>query len=245
MSNEPSQALFMARVCWAMPSMAHSASQRGQCPRSHAIGTSIAAAMASLLPTGALHPPAAPPMFALLRLPALHCGRPALLSAMQRRSLRAAAATAAAPAATAPPAPTAEQQFVSWPGLLDWRARGVEAATAWGPKGPVSPAAAPAEALTPEAAAVAAAIAAHSAEPLPASLADTGRAVLQTPDPLGKVALTFRAWRAYREGALGVGAADAPEGPPARPPVPQLVPPRRIPPMDASPLPKAVYMLHK
>ena len=197
--------------------------------------------MASLLPSSAaLHPPS-PPMYALLRLPAALCSRPAL----QQRRLSAAAAAAAAPACPAAAAPTAEQQFVSWPGLLDWRARGVDAATAWGPKGPVVPSTAPSDTLTPEAAAVAATIAAHSAQPLPASLADAGRAVLQTPDPLGKAALTFRAWRAYRAGTLGVGAADAPEGPPARPAVPQLVPPRRIPSMDASPLPKAVYMLHK
>lgn len=197
--------------------------------------------MASLLPSSAaLHPPS-PPMYALLRLPAALCSRPAL----QQRRLSAAAAAAAAPACPAAAAPTAEQQFVSWPGLLDWRARGVDATTAWGPKGPVVPSTAPSDTLTPEAAAVAATIAAHSAQPLPASLADAGRAVLQTPDPLGKAALTFRAWRAYRAGTLGVGAADAPEGPPARPAVPQLVPPRRIPSMDASPLPKAVYMLHK
>ena len=204
--------------------------------------------MASLLPS--VHPPS-PPMLSLWRLPSALCSRSAHLSIVQqhRRLCAAAAPAAAAPApacpTTPPPAPTAEQQFVSWPGLLDWRARGVNAATAWGPKGPVAPAAAPAGALTPEAAAVAAAIAAHSAQPRPTSLADAGRAVLQTADPLGKAALTFRAWRAYREGTLGVGAADASEGPPARPAEPQLVPPRRIPPMDASPLPKAVYMLHK
>lgn len=206
--------------------------------------------MAALLPSGAaLHPASSPPMLALWRLPSALCsGHAQLCTALQHRRLCAAAPAAAAPACPTvppPPAPTAEQQFVSWPGLLDWRARGVNAATAWGPKGAVVPAAAPAGGLTPEAAAVAAAIAAHSTQPLPASLADAGRAVLQTADPLGKAALTFRAWRAYREGTLGVGAADAPEGPPARPPEPQLVPPRRIPPMDASPLPKPVYMLHK
>ena len=200
--------------------------------------------MAALLPASAaaLHSPS-PPMFSLFRLPAALCSRPALHLALQQRRLCAAAA-APATAAPPPPAPTAEQQFVSWPGLLAWRARGVDAATTWGPKGPVPPAAAPADARTPEAAAVAAAIAAH-APAVPASLAEAGVAVLRTPDPLGKAALTFAAWRAYREGALGVGAADAPLGPPARPPVPELVPVRRIPPMDASPLPKPVYMLHK
>lgn len=70
------------------------------------------------------------------------------------------------------------------------------------------------------------------------------RPALQTPNPLGKAALTFRAWRAFRDGALPLGAAPPLEGPPARPAVPVLVPPRDIPSMDRSPLPKAVYMLH-
>lgn len=201
------------------------------------------AAMAALLPASAaaLHS-RSPPMYSLFRLPTL-CHMPASLLTAQQRRLCATAPVAAA-AATAPPPPSAEQQFVSWPGLLAWRARGVDAATSWGPKGPVPLAAAPADALTPEAAAVAAAIAAHSPA-VPASLAEAGVAVLQTPDPLGKAALTFAAWRAYCAGTLGVGAADAPQGPPARPPVPELVPVRRIPPMNASPLPKPVYMLHK
>lgn len=40
-------------------------------------------------------------------------------------------------------------------------------------------------------------------------------------------------------------AAEALHGLPARPAQPELVPPRQIPSMDKSPLPKAVYMLHK
>lgn len=147
------------------------------------------------------------------------------------------AATAAAAAATAAAAPAAAA--VSWPGLLDWRAAQPDTRTVWGAKGAADPATADAASLTAEAEAMAAAVSAAYAAPLPPSLAECGRAVLQTADPLGKAALTFRAWRAYSAGALPLGTAEPLAGPPARPARPELVPPRRIPPMDKTTLPKA------
>lgn len=87
---------------------------------------------------------------------------------------------------------------------------------------------------------MAAELAAHAAAtPLPPSLAECARAVLQTADPLAKAGLTFRAWAAYKAGALPLGAAEPLQGEPARPAKPDLVPPRQIPSMDKSPLPKS------
>ena len=178
-----------------------------------------------------------PPVYQLFRslAPAVGCRQ---LQSVAAAAGVAAAAAEAAPAAAvepvaqpAPPAPSAADQFVSWAGLHAWRARGVDARTGWGPKGPVVPDASAAAAAPPP--------------PLPASLAECARAVLLTPDPRQKAELTHRAWAAYCEGRLPLGSAAPIEGPPARPPVPELVPPRRIPPMDKSPLPKTAYMLHK
>lgn len=196
----------------------------------------------------ALAPPASPPMHALYRCAAT------LRPLQQRRLVTATAAAVAAATAAAPTTAAAsaaighaspcqpQLQFDSWPGLHDWRAAGIDTRTVWGPKGPVAPSAAEADAGAT--AVLAAADATAASRSPPASLAEAARAVLLTADPQEKAALTFRAWRAYLAGALPVGAAAPLEGPPARPQAPQLVPPRRIPSMDASPLPKAVYMLH-
>lgn len=241
--------------------------------------------------------PATPPVFPLFRM-ARALVNPHHAHQRQTRCASSGAAVAEAPptAAAAEAAPPAQQLLpASWPGLHAWRAAGRDVRTVWGAKGPIPATAATAAELGPGAAAVAAAERAADAAPLPASLAECARAVLLTQDPLGKAALTHRAWRAWCDGQLPLGtgercrparhmqpaapqlwaasvnrlasylislsrpyirmevrvapvfagAAEALQGLPARPAKPELVPPRQIPSMDKSPLPKTVYMLHK
>ncbi|KAL4444897.1 hypothetical protein ABPG77_003947 [Micractinium sp. CCAP 211/92] len=190
--------------------------------------------------------PATPPVFPLFRM-ARALVNPHHAHQRQTRCASSGAAVAEAPptAAAAEAAPPAQQLLpASWPGLHAWRAAGRDVRTVWGAKGPIPATAATAAELGPGAAAVAASERAADAAPLPASLAECARAVLLTQDPLGKAALTHRAWRAWCDGQLPLGTAEALQGLPARPAKPELVPPRQIPSMDKSPLPKTVYMLH-
>uniref|UniRef100_A0A1D2AF31 Uncharacterized protein n=1 Tax=Auxenochlorella protothecoides TaxID=3075 RepID=A0A1D2AF31_AUXPR len=96
-----------------------------------------------------------------------------------------------------------------WPGLEPWRQSGVNELRGWGRKGPQS------VPITP-------------GTPAPECrwrcLADAAVAVLQTPDPAQKAALTHAAWHAVSNGSLPVGGepAAAPPPFPARPPRPQV-----------------------
>uniref|UniRef100_A0A1D2A0V9 DUF455 domain-containing protein n=1 Tax=Auxenochlorella protothecoides TaxID=3075 RepID=A0A1D2A0V9_AUXPR len=118
-----------------------------------------------------------------------------------------------------------------WPGLEPWRQSGVNELRGWGRKGPQS------VPITP-------------GTPAPECrwrcLADAAVAVLQTPDPAQKAALTHAAWHAVSNGSLPVGGepAAAPPPFPARPPRPQLVAPKQVPTAKASRLPLPAYMLH-
>lgn len=195
-----------------------------------------------------------PPSHALFRSPAtmllrtwapLHARR---LTAVAAAALAGETAAAAPPPAAAAAAASPPQQLVRWEGLHAWRAGGVDERVVWatGPRGhgkPVPVWSRDADATT-AAALAAAAEAAAAAGPPPASLADAARLVLSTPDPLTKAALSWAAWRRYKEGGLPVGQGAPFDAPPARPERPELVPPRSIPPMDRSPLPKSAYMLH-
>jgi len=78
---------------------------------------------------------------------------------------------------------------------------------------------------------------------LPPTLAECGRLVLCTADPLEKCSLTHASFLAWCRGSLSVGAAEAPEAP-ARPPLPRLVPAKDVPTPSASTLPLAAHLLH-
>ncbi|KAL4448088.1 hypothetical protein ABPG75_005307 [Micractinium tetrahymenae] len=191
--------------------------------------------------------PATPPVFPLFRLArALVNPQPAPQRQLRCASSGAALAEAvpASDAAAATSSPNPQRLPASWSGLHAWRAADADIRTVWGAKGPVPATAAAASELGSGAAAVVEAERLADTAPLPASLAECARAVLLVADPLGKAALTHRAWRAWCDGQLPLGTAEALHGPPARPANPELVPPRRIPSMDKSPLPKAAYMLH-
>ncbi|KAL6770321.1 hypothetical protein ACKKBG_A34500 [Auxenochlorella protothecoides x Auxenochlorella symbiontica] len=118
-----------------------------------------------------------------------------------------------------------------WPGLEPWRQSGVNELRGWGRKGPQS------VPITPGTPAL---------ECRWRCLADAAVAVLQTPDPAQKAALTHAAWHAVSNGSLPVGGepAAAPPPFPARPPRPQLVAPKQVPTAKASRLPLPAYMLH-
>ncbi|KAI3465816.1 hypothetical protein Pfo_022479 [Paulownia fortunei] len=75
------------------------------------------------------------------------------------------------------------------------------------------------------------------------SLAEMGGVVLSTADPLTKAKLSHLAYTKWRQEGLPVGVSDAPSRP-ARPPKPQLVSPKEIPPPKSSGLPLNAYMLH-
>lgn len=153
--------------------------------------------------------PATPPVFPLFRL-ARALTHPQYASQRQLRCAASGTAVAEAPAAAVAATPSAQQLLpASWPGLHAWRAAEMDVRTVWGTKGPVPATAAAAAELGSGAVAVAAAERAAEAGPLPASLAECARAVLLTADPLGKAALTHRAWRAWCDGRLPLGTGKA------------------------------------
>ncbi len=154
--------------------------------------------------------PATPPVFPLFRM-ARALVNPHHAHQRQTRCASSGAAVAEAPptAAAAEAAAPAQQLLpASWPGLHPWRAADRDVRTVWGAKGPIPATAAAAAELGPGAAAVAAAEQAADAALLPASLAECARAVLLTEDPLGKAALTHRAWRAWCDGRLPLGTGE-------------------------------------
>ena len=142
----------------------------------------------------------------------------------------AALGQAADGGAPAPPLATKEPELI-WPGLAHWRSH-VNRLRHWGKAAPEE-ATVGAGAQPPD----------QAHQPPPASLAAWGRRVLLTPDPRAKAALTHAAFEACLAGQLEVGSAE-PVAAPARPSRPELVPPRRIPSMKASPLPLNIYQLH-
>ncbi|GFP78611.1 uncharacterized protein hi_0077 [Phtheirospermum japonicum] len=117
-----------------------------------------------------------------------------------------------------------------WPGLHDWRRSPINHDRYWGPSGPIQD---PNE---------------LKSSPPPvfrscSSLAEMGSIVLSTADPLTKAKLSHSAFSKWRQEGLPVGVSDAPSTP-ARPPKPQLVSPKEIPPPKSSGLPLNAYMLH-
>ncbi|KAG0592405.1 hypothetical protein KC19_1G249700 [Ceratodon purpureus] len=75
-----------------------------------------------------------------------------------------------------------------------------------------------------------------------ASLAEWGAIVLNTADPVEKAVLTHQAYRLWCRGDLPLGVAYAPDSP-ARPAKPELVHPRKIPPVGTI-LPPSAHALH-
>jgi hypothetical protein len=132
-------------------------------------------------------------------------------------ALRAAAGDAAGPVAAAATA----ADPIEWPGLSAWRAAGVDDRRGWGARGAAADVSAPGDA-------------AAAALPLAPSLVECALQVLQTADPTIKAGLAHRAWQAYCEGGLPLGAdgrAGAPlpvPGRPARPERPRLVAPKQV-----------------
>ncbi len=105
--------------------------------------------------------------------------------------------TAAPPPGATPPPPQAPPK--EWPGLAEWRARGVDRRRMWGDKGPSQQDAGCADVqLQP-----------LLATPGPPSLVQAGLTVLHTADPALKCAITHSAWTAYSEGRLPLGAGEA------------------------------------
>jgi uncharacterized ferritin-like protein (DUF455 family) len=82
------------------------------------------------------------------------------------------------------------------------------------------------------------------------SLAEYGRRVLSSADPLVKAELTHKAWREFTSGAVGVHMDSAGDeekhlpSTPARPEKPSLVPAREIPTLKETTLHRSAYTLH-
>ena len=112
-----------------------------------------------------------------------------------------------------------------WAGLDSWRQSGVNNLRRWGDKAPIGSSPPPMSTVGSS------------------SLADYGRKVLLSSDPLEKADLTHQAWREYLAGGLPIGTAAAPASP-SRPPKPELLPARLIPSMKQANLPLNVYTLH-
>ncbi|CAD7700945.1 unnamed protein product [Ostreobium quekettii] len=79
-----------------------------------------------------------------------------------------------------------------WAGLGPWRNGEVDQRRGWGAKGPTADVVAPG----------AAEFEAEWRQQLPGSLAECGRLVLDTADPMRKAALTHRIWEAWNEGKV-------------------------------------------
>ncbi|KAL2247179.1 uncharacterized protein LOC105176818 [Sesamum indicum] len=119
-----------------------------------------------------------------------------------------------------------------WSGLHHWRRSPLNHDRYWGPNGPIK---GPSEI--------------EFSSPSPpllsscSSLAEMGAIVLSTADPLTKAELSHLAYTKWRQNSLPVGVSEAPPSP-ARPPKPQLVSPKEIPPPKSSGLPLNAYLLH-
>ena len=154
----------------------------------------------------------------------------------RRRLAAAAAAVAQQAEAEAATTVDAEAIVVEWPGLAEWRARGVDRRRGWGDRGATASVAAPGDA-------------AAAALPLAGTLVDCALQALNTADPATKAGLAHRAWSEFAAGRLPLGAAAgapprAAPARPARPERPRLVAPKQVPSPKGSPLPLAVHMLH-
>ncbi|KAL9261383.1 hypothetical protein AKJ16_DCAP03976 [Drosera capensis] len=116
-----------------------------------------------------------------------------------------------------------------WPGLHQWRTNPINPNRHWGPTGPQPPPPSP-PAQSP----------AHFG-----SLAEVGRLVLTTADPMEKSRVSHFGFCRYLRGEIEVGVCGEtmPEVP-ARPERPRLVPPKEIPAPKDSGLPLNAYMLH-
>ncbi|XP_051136631.1 uncharacterized protein LOC127255220 [Andrographis paniculata] len=117
-----------------------------------------------------------------------------------------------------------------WSGLNRWRRSTVNHDRYWGPDGPIPDSS---ESVTISPLVLASCT----------SLAEMGRAVLSTADPIAKAKLSHAAYTKWCVEGLPIGVSDAPSRP-TRPPKPQLVSPKEIPSPKSSGLPLNAYMLH-
>ncbi|GAB2214880.1 hypothetical protein Drorol1_Dr00019245 [Drosera rotundifolia] len=116
-----------------------------------------------------------------------------------------------------------------WPGLNQWRTNPINPNRHWGPSGPQPP-----PARSPGDDAVRSA----------SSLAELGRLVLTTVDPMEKSRVSHFGFCRYLQGEIGVGVCGETPEMPARPETPRMVPPKEIPAPKDSGLPLNAYMLH-
>lgn len=116
-----------------------------------------------------------------------------------------------------------------WEGLRAWR-QGVNDVHAWSTEGSGKPCRA-------------AGGGAVDCGPLPGTLAECGRLVLNTADPHLKMALTHSAFARWCTGSLPLGSTEAPACP-ARPDRPVLVSMKETPTPERSPLPLNAHVLH-
>ncbi|KAL7104020.1 hypothetical protein ACP275_08G218000 [Erythranthe tilingii] len=121
-----------------------------------------------------------------------------------------------------------------WSGLDRWRRSPLNRDRCWGPNGPIEEKPCEIE-LRPTTS--------PPSFSSCSSLAEMGGVVLSSADPLTKAKLTHFAYTKWRLGDLPVGFSHPPSRP-ARPPKPQLVSPKEIPPPKSSGLPLNAYMLH-
>ncbi|PIN10182.1 hypothetical protein CDL12_17231 [Handroanthus impetiginosus] len=123
-------------------------------------------------------------------------------------------------------------QHPQWSGLQNWRRSPLNHDRYWGPNGPI-----------PEPKEIQISRPSPSVFSSCSSLAEMGSIVLSTADPLTKAKLSHLAYTKWYQEGLPIGVSDAPSTP-ARPPKPELVSPKEIPPPKRSGLPLNAYMLH-
>ncbi|XP_062152808.1 uncharacterized protein LOC133861111 isoform X3 [Alnus glutinosa] len=126
-------------------------------------------------------------------------------------------------------------QYSPWSGLQAWRESPLNENRIWGPNGPE-----PLVLQSPSS------VIDNGDSPIESasSLAELGALVLSTGDPLTKSRLSHLAYSRWRREKLPLGVVSDPPSRPARPPKPELVPPKEIPAPKNSGLPLNAYMLH-
>lgn len=127
------------------------------------------------------------------------------------------------------PLSTGDPSRTEWKDLQRWRCQGVERRRSWRQFVPVGDLPSPGAFLG------------VCDSQLPCTLAEAGRLVLSTADPLLKCELTHAAFALWSRGGMPVGVAEAPARP-ARPARPRTVPPRDVPAQKSSGLPLNAYV---
>eukprot|EP00899_Mesostigma_viride_P018890 jgi/Mesvir1/27001/Mv20708-RA.1 len=125
-----------------------------------------------------------------------------------------------------------KEREVTWVGLGNWRASGVNNNLRWGPQGACPDTEATVWSSLPR-------------QPL-ATLVDYGKRVILSADPEEKASVTHEGFSLYLAGSLPIGSVAADDVPssPGRPARPVLVPPRQVPTPESSPLPLNAHLLH-